>query len=196
MLELTVTNYCLRKAGRDVAADIDSPRAANARSTISRVRVEILETGHRFNTRKLTLAVNESGRVPIADDYLAIVLPAGLIAQVDSEDGERYVWNESTQTWHTSPVPNTKVVFDLEEFQYIPHKFAVWIGRQAAVEYWSEVNAGKSAPDQLRLEAAEARQKALNSEPLPNIHENTLWNLRRRAFQSRASDRVTTYFEG
>lgn len=195
MLELAAINYSLRKAGRDPAADIGNlnPQAANAKATLTRVRTEILETGFRWNTREITLAVNEAGRVPISEDYLSVVLPVPLISQTDTEDGERYVWNETTHTWHTELVQFVKVIFDLGEFPNIPHKFATWIARQSASEYWCEVNAGKTAPDQIRLEAAESRQKALNSEPLPNIRENTLWNRRRRAFRSRPSDRTVQF---
>lgn len=198
MQELAAINYALRKAGRDPAADIGSlnPQAANAKATLARVRTEVLETGFRWNTREITLAVNDAGRVPISEDYLSVVLPGDVIAQTDDADGERYVWSETTNTWHTEVVQHVRVIFDLAEFTHIPHKFATWIARQAASEYWSEVNAGKTAPDQIRLEAAEARQKALNSEPLPNIRENTLWNRRRRAFHRRPSDRAVPYYEG
>ena len=196
MQELAAINYLLRKAGRDPAADIGSlnPQAANAKTTLGRVRTEVLETGFRWNTREITLAVNVAKRVPISEDYLSVVLPATLVAQTDDNDGERYVWDETTNTWHTAVVKSVRVIFDLSEFTHIPHKFATWIARQAAVEYWSEVNAGKTASDQLQIEAASARQKALNSEPLPNIRENTRWNQRRRAFHRGPSDRTVSFF--
>jgi hypothetical protein len=199
MLELAAINYALRKAGRDPAADIGSlnPQAANAKATLERVRLEVLETGFRFNSREITLAVNTANRVPISEDYLDVIYPNDfLISQTDTSDGERYVWNQQTHTWHTEAVQFVRVVFDIPEFTHLPHKFATWIARQAASEYWSEVNSGKTSPDQIRLEAAEARQKALNSEPLPNIRENTLWNRRRRAFQRRPSDRSVPYYSG
>ena len=198
MKELAAINYSLRKAGRDSAADIGSlnPQAANAKATLARVRIEVLETGFRFNKREITLAVNAENRVAINEDYLDVILPSNLISQTDTEDGQRYVWNEDTHTWHTEVVEFVRVVFDIPEYTHLPHKFAVWIARQAASEYWSEVNSGKTSPDQLRLEAAEARQKALNSEPLPNIRENTEWNRRRRAFHRRPSDRAVPYYDG
>lgn len=198
MKELAAINYALRKAGRDSAADIGTlnPQGANAKATLARVRIEVLETGFRFNTREITLAVNNENRVAINEDYLNVILPISLISQTDTEDGERYVWNETTNTWHAEVVENVRVVFDIPEYAHLPHKFATWIARQSASEYWSEVNSGKTAPDQIRLEAAEARQKALNNEPLPNIRENTLWNARRRAFTRRPSGRTVPYYTG
>ena len=178
MIELEAINYCLRWAGREPAADPSSltEAAANAQSTLKRVRQEVLETGYRFNTREITLSVDAtSGRVPVSAAYLAVVLPTNLISQVDTVDGVLYVWNESTDTWHTEQITNVKVIFDIEDFLNLPHKFAVWIARQGALEYWIEVNAGKQAPLGINEAAQDARQRALNSEPPVNIRGRTGW---------------------
>lgn len=191
MEELAAVNYCLRRAGRESAADISnlSSQAGNARATLVRVRQEVLETGFRFNERRVTLSVSVSNnRVPVSASYLAVVLPENLITQVDSADGVRYVWNESTNDWHSEQVTNVTVIFDIAAYENLPHKFAVWIARQAAAEYWSEVNAGKQSPNQILRDALDARQKALNSAPPVDIRDRTGWRGRLRAFDRQPHD--------
>lgn len=197
MEELEAINYCLRRAGRPSAADIEqlNEQAANAKATLKRVRQEVLETGFRFNTREITLSVDATNnRVPVSDAYLVVVLPDNLIVQVDTEDGKRYVWDESTDTWHTKQITNVDVIFDIPEYPHLPHKTAVWIARQAAAEYWSEVNGGKEAPAQIQRDALAARQKALNNEPSVDVRDNTGWRSRLDAFnRSPIGDRRTPF---
>lgn len=184
MREIEAINYCVRKSSREPLADISelSEQSANAKATLVRVRQEILETGFRFNSRTVTLQASTAGRVPITLKYLDLVLPMHLIAQVDDVDGKRYVWNEATQDWHDQQT-DAKVVYDIPTFEHLPHKFAVWIARQAAVEYWSETHGGKSAPNQLIHEALQGRQRALNSEPPVDIRDRTGWRGRLLRFE-------------
>lgn len=185
VLELFAINYLLRRAGRESAADISqlNAQAANASATLVRVRQEVLETGFRFNSRDVTLSVSATNnRVPVSAAFLDLILPENLIVQVDSEDGVRYVWNQSTNDWHSEQITNVTVIFDIPAFENLPHKFAVWIARQSAAEYWSEVNAGRQAPVQIIRDSLDARQKALNSTPPVDIRDNTGWRGRLRRF--------------
>lgn len=193
MLLLEATNYCLRKAGRDAASDASklNPAAANAQGCIERVRKEILETGHSFNTRIVSLALGSNGRVEVDFDYLALYFQHERYAvQVDTEDdSKRYVWDHHTHDWHTEAMEEVTRIFDIEAYEDLPQKYATWIARQAAVEYWSEVNSGKTTPEGIRKEAIDARQRALNSEPPVDIRDRTGWRDRLRRFDRNPYDR-------
>ena len=182
---LTAINFVLRGAALDPASDPtdENPEAGLAVEVIKRTRREILETGFPFNTRKVTLQIDEGGRVPISSAYLDVVLPRGFTTRVDEGDGERYVWDISNDDWHDQAMERIDINHDIETYSQIPEAYGRWIARQSAVNFFTEHNGSKfTVPATLISQRNEARAKAENSQPAGSIHTATRWasRLRRR----------------
>ena len=182
---LTAINFVLRGSGLDPSSDPtdENPEAGLAIEVIERTRTEILETGFPFNTRKITLQVDQGGRVPISSAYLDVELPRGFTTRVDESDGERYVWDIEDDSFHDEAMERIPIIHDIIEFSQIPEAFGRWIARQSAVNFFTEHHGSKiGVPATLTSQRNEARAKAENSQPGGSIHKSTRWasRLRRR----------------
>lgn len=182
---LTAINFVLRGSALDPSSDPtdENPEAGLAIEVIKRTRREILETGFPFNVRKITLQVDQSGRVPISSAYLDVDLPRGFTTRVDESDGERYVWDIDDDSFHDEAMERIPIVHDIADLDQIPEAFGRWIARQAAVNFFTEHLGSKVGVPATLMEARnEARAKAENSQPAGSIHTVTRWasRLRRR----------------
>lgn len=183
---LDAINLILRSSQRDSVSAVDSedPSTNTALDTLQRVKRRILAKGHDFNTRRVTLAVNDDGRVEVPE-YLDIVLPKRLIEQVDSADGKRYIWNQTTDDWHDEAVERVNVVFDISDFANIPHRHQEWIAAEAAFQFFKDVHGQQASADHLREERDRARANALNQAPSSSILSTTGWlATRQRKFRN------------
>lgn len=182
---LTAINFALRGSGLDPSSDPtdENPEAGLAIEVITRTRREILETGFPFNVRKITLQVDQGGRVPISSAYLDVDLPRGFTTRVDEGDGERYVWDIEDDSFHDEAMERIEIVHDIVEIEQIPEAFGRWIARQAALNFFTEHHGNTvGVLATLREARNEARAKAENSQPAGSILKATRWaqRLRRR----------------
>lgn len=180
---LTAINFALRGSGLDPSSDPtdENPEAGIAIEVITRTRREILETGFPFNVRKITLQVDQGGRVPISSAYLDVDLPRGFTTRIDTEDGDRYVWDIDDDDWHDEAMERIEIVHGIADIAQIPEAFGRWIARQAAVNFFTEHHGSKvGAPATLMGQMHEARAKAENSQPAGSILKATRWSQRLR----------------
>ena len=178
---LTAINFALRGSGLDPSSDPtnENPEAGLAIEVIKRTRTEILETGFPFNTRKITLQVDQGGRVPISSAYLDVVLPRGFTTRVDETNGERYVWDINDDDWHDQAMERIQIIHDIVEFSQIPEAFGRWIARQAALNFFTEHLGNKTGSlASLKDQRNEARAKAENTQPGGSIRTATRWAAR------------------
>lgn len=185
---LTAINFVLRGSGLDPSSDPthENPEAGLAIEVIKRTRTEILETGFPFNVRKVTLQVDQGGRVPISSAYLDVILPRGFTTRVDETNGERYVWDINDDDWHDEALERIPIIHDIESYSQIPEAFGRWIARQSAVNFFTEHHGSKiGVPATLTNQRNEARAKAENSQPGGSIRTATRW-------ASRVARRVRT----
>lgn len=174
---LEAINIVLRGTSKPAINGIDdqSQDSTLARRTIRESRTEILSHGWRFNTRKVTLAVGDDGKVPVSVTYLSVKFKdktdnERLVVQEDSEDNKLYVWNEDTDTWHDATIEGVTIVFDkgtdldLEDTQFrlLPAKMARLIAYHAAAAYFQEINAVSS--NDLNARAIRAQSSWVNSQ--------------------------------
>ncbi len=174
---LDAINIVIRGSSKPTINDIDdqSQDASLARRTIRESRTEILSHGWRFNTRKVTLAVDDDGKVPVPVTYLSVKFKGTtdnekLIVQEDSDDNKLYVWNEDTDTWHSETLLEVTIVFDkgadpsLEDTQFrlLPAKLVRWIAYHARAAYFQEINAVSS--NDLNAASVRAQSSWVNSQ--------------------------------
>lgn len=174
---LDAVNISLRWSGKGSVNSLSTsdPSAAHAQSTIHRVRREILAHGYPFNTRKVDLAVNTAGRIPIAKSYLKVLLPRDLVIQSDQDTDALYIWNTNENDWHDKSIDNSEVVFDDDELTNLEDAFAQWIAWQSAVEFFSETHPGEDATASLRDKYVRAQTLALNGIQHTNFNNATGW---------------------
>lgn len=176
-------NFCLRGAGLDPISDpsTDNSIAGLTKEVIERTRREILETGFRFNTTRVTLQVDLNGRVPIAKSYLRTNLPQGFSERTRTEDGGNYIWDLRNNDWHDQAMENIDVITDIDDLDNMPEGFGRWIARQSALNFFTEhLGNERPVPQNMKDARNEARAKAENSLPETSIHTATKWASRRR----------------
>lgn len=194
---LVAMNFCLRGAGLDPISDpsTENSIAGLAKEVIERTRREILETGFRFNTRTITLQVDDSGRVGIAKSLLRVNLPRGLTERADTENGGHFVWDISNDEWFASTLERIDVINDIEDLDNMPEGFGRWIARQSAVNFFTEQMGSKvNVPQTLLDQRNEARAKAENSLPEESIFTATKWAQRRNIQRRGRSTSQTRFF--
>lgn len=176
MLEIDAINRIIRAAGQVQANSTTDPNAAVAKNVLARERRRLLAGGFAFNTDKIVVQVNTSGRVPVSSEFLKIRFRDG-DGHLDTrkESGTRYIWNLNEGTWHDQDT-ELEVVFDMP-FADIPENFGQWISDYAAKQHWGDVNPNGRINQRLEREEQTSHAVAINSlEPgRMNVHGATGW---------------------
>lgn len=150
MLLLEAINIIIRGSNKAIINDLnDASQAAQvAKRTTKQTRIDILERGWDFNTRRITLKANSENRVPVANSYLKVMIPDEHLAiQLDESDGKKYVWSHKTgvDTWHDADIDKVWIVFDYtadDDFKKLPQLLAEWIAWKATADFWTEAHDG------------------------------------------------------
>ena len=176
---LEAVNIVLRAAGKPGINDLDvvNDDGEYAKRVISEVRTQVLSNGYGFNSRVMDLSVTAEGRVEIPLGYLDIRgLPDGVYPQYDEEADpghtKLFLYDTTNDEWYATALTEIIVVLDRfkddDEFRLIPEKFAYWIARRAAANYWEEINQGPS--QSLESKAVRAKTLAMQSREFKTIH--------------------------
>lgn len=146
------------------ALNANNPTTVRVQNVLRRERRRILRNGYSFNTDIVTLTV-DTGRVPIPQTYLKVLLPKGYSYRTDG--GVHYVWDIQARDYHDAALNDVTVVFDIEDFEDIAGPFGEWIAREAALKFHEGKN--QSTSGHLREDAAREAAHAINSEPPSNL---------------------------
>lgn len=192
-------NRVLRGSGKGALQEIadESMDKGDAQQALDRSRIAILSNGYAFNTDVTDLQPdpNEGGKVPYPDTMLYVALGSTRFsrnrASVEArrlsfrytdnsnEDQQPFIFDMRKRIFVTDEVKNVVTVFDVFDgsdeanlgFDRIPQLCADWIAKQAAAEFFHEVD-GSPSPT-LEGRAIRANTKFVNREQFSTIHAVT-----------------------
>ncbi len=192
-------NRVLRGSSKDSLQEIEdeSMDKGDANEALNRSRIAILSNGYAFNTDVSDLQPdpNEGGKVPYPEEMLFVALGSHGFSrnrssvesrrlsfrytENSSGDQQAFIYNMRTRKFVTDEVKNVITVFDVFDpsddansgFNRIPQLCADWIAKQAAAEYFHEVE-GSPSPT-LEARSIRASTKFVNREEFSDIHSVT-----------------------
>ena len=169
---LEAVNLCLRALNHAAVNEIGAgdENSALVKTTVESVRKEILIEGYDFNTDRVSMAVDSSGKMPVSPTWLKIRgLPRGITVRYHT-DGSGYLWDRPNNEWYAQPLEGIDVVFDITTFHQIPEHFARWIAHESAVRCFQQFN--KSDPPRTLIQQRN-RAQGNAAATIENISINT-----------------------
>ncbi len=196
---LEALNRVLRGSGKGVLQELEdeSMDKGDANEALDRSRIAILSNGYAFNTDVSDLNPDpaEGNKVPYPEGMLQVALGSRRFqrnrssiesrrlsfryTENSSGSQQAFIYNMRERKFVTDQVKDVVTVFDVFDvsdeankgFDRIPQLCADWIAKQAAAEFFHEVNASPSAT--LEGRAIRANTKFVNREEFSDIHSVT-----------------------
>lgn len=193
---LEALNRVLRGSGKGALQEVgdESMDKGDAQEALNRSRIAILTNGYAFNTDTSDLQPdpNEGNKVPYPEEMLYVGIGSNQSrlnrANTDTRllsyrytdnstgDQQAFLFDLRLRAFVKDTVKNIVTVFDVfdagdetdQGFNRIPQLCADWIAKQAAAEFFHEVNASPSAT--LAAAATRASTKFVNRERFSTIH--------------------------